>query len=69
MSLYPPFFILFIFVSYFGFLCLYFESDFKSDFESNFESDFESDFGSDNLVSLSYSEAAFSANLFGLFYA
>ena len=44
----------------------YFESDFESDFD--FKSDLESDFGSDNLISLSYSEAAFSANLFGLFF-
>ena len=38
------------------FSCLY--------FGSNFESNFESDFGSDNLISLSHSKAAFSANLF-----
>ena len=50
MSLYPPIFILFIFMSNFGFLCLYFESDFKSDFESNFESDFESNFEFDFVI-------------------
>ena len=45
-----------------------FESDFSSDFEYNFGSNFGSDFGSDNLISLSYSMAAFRANLFGLFF-
>ena len=58
-----------------------FESGFKSDFKSNFESDFKSDFESnfvikllncvlppsDNLISLSYSMPAFSANTFRLF--
>ena len=39
-------------------------SDCESDFESNF--DFGDDCGFDNLISLSYSVAAFSANLFGL---
>ena len=44
-----------------------FESDLKTNFESNFESDFGANFGSDNLISLRYSVAAFSVNLFWLF--
>ena len=42
-------------------------SNFGPNFSTDFGADYGANFGSDNIISLSYSMATFSANLFGLF--